>query len=125
MASTLQELLDNAGFESQNLNQQCSEKHLVKIAAHYCDNWQMIGHYLNLMKNEISAINENYTTAEEKRVRVLMKWREQFSHKATYKVLIEAFLSDKQVDTARKIIEWLRNQSEYLYVLCICVGKTV
>jgi hypothetical protein len=112
MAGTLQELLDNAGFEGQYLNQQCSEKHLVEIAAHYCDNWQMIGQYLNLIKNEISAINNDYMTTKEKRVGVLMKWREKFSHKATYKVLIEAFLSNKEVDTARQIIEWLRNQSE-------------
>ena len=116
MAATVQELLDNAGFEGQHLNQQCLEKHLTTIAEHYCDNWQIIGLYLKLTKNEISAINDNYKTTEEKRVHVLMKWREKYGRKATYKVLVEAFLSNKQVDTAQRIIEWLKDQSEYMYI---------
>lgn len=33
-----------------------------------------------------------------------------------YKVLVEAFLSNKQVDTAQRIIEWLKDQSEYRYI---------
>ena len=111
--TTLQNVLDNAEFESQRLEQRCSEKHLLEIATHFCDNWQMIGYYLNLTRNEISAINDNYSTTEDKRVGVLMKWREKYGRKATYKVLVEAFFSNKQVDTAQRIIEWLKHQSEY------------
>ena len=109
---TLQDLLGKAEFDSQHLNQQCSENDLVEIATRYCDKWQMIGYHLKLEQNEITAINDNYKTAEEKRVRVLMKWKDRNAYKATYKVLIEAFLSNKQVDTAQKIIEWLKHQSE-------------
>lgn len=110
--ATLEELLDNTGFEGQHLNQRCSEKHLVKIATQYCGEWQMIGYHLNLTEDEISAINYNCPSTEQKRVRVLMKWRDKYSHKATYKVLVEAFLSNKRVDTAQRIIEWLKHQSE-------------
>lgn len=110
--ATLEELLDNAGFEGQHLNQRCSEKHLVKIGTQYCGEWQMIGYHLNLTEDEISAINNNNTSTEQKSVRALMKWRDKYSHKATYKVLVEAFLSNKRVDTAQRIIEWLKHQSE-------------
>ena len=115
--TTLQQLLDKAEFEGQYLNQQCSEHDLVEIATHYCGKWQMIGYHLKLTENEITAISDDYKTTEEKRVRVLMKWRSKYSHKATYKVLIEAFLSTKQVDTAQRIVEWLKHQSKCKYVI--------
>lgn len=114
--TTLQQLLDKAEFEGQHLNQQCSEHDLVEIATH-CDEWQMIGYHLKLTGNEVTAISDDYKTTGEKRVRVLMKWRSKYGHKATYKVLIEAFLSNKQVDTAQRIIEWLKHQSEYKYII--------
>ena len=63
--------------------------------------------------NEISAINDNHSTTENKRVGMLMKWREKYGRKATYKVLVEAFVSNEQVDTSQRIIEWLKHQSEY------------
>ena len=109
---TLQELLDKAEFGAEHLKRQCSEKNLLEFATHYCDQWQMIGHHLKLTRNEITAINNDFMTTEEKRVRTLMKWKEKFGHKATYKVLIEALLSNKQVDTAERIIERLKQQSE-------------
>ena len=38
-------------------------------------------------------MDEDYRTAEQKRVEMLRKWKEKFAFKATYRVFIKALLS--------------------------------
>ena len=61
--------------------------------AKLCVEWQLIGQYLKLTEAEISAVDGDKGTVEEKRVAMLGKWREKFAYKATYQVLIEALLA--------------------------------
>ena len=61
--------------------------------AKLCVEWQLIGQYLKLTVAEISAVDGDKGTVEEKRVAMLEKWREKFAYKATYQVLIEALLA--------------------------------
>ena len=55
--------------------------------------WQLIGFHLELTKADIVAVDEDYRTAEQKRVEMLGKWKGKFAFKATYRVFIEALLS--------------------------------
>jgi hypothetical protein len=55
--------------------------------------WQLTGFHLELTNSDIDAVDEDYRTAEQKRIRMLMKWKEKFAFKATYRVFIEALLS--------------------------------
>ena len=55
--------------------------------------WKLTGFHLELTKSDIVAVDEDYRTAEQKRVEMLRKWKEKFAFKATYRVLIEALLS--------------------------------
>ena len=61
--------------------------------AKLCVGWQLIGQYLKLTDAEISAVDGDKGTVEEKRIAMLGKWREKFAYKATYQVLIEALLA--------------------------------
>ena len=61
--------------------------------AKHCVEWQLIGFHLELTKADIVAVDEDYRTAEQKRVEMLRKWKERNAFKATYRLLIEALLS--------------------------------
>ena len=77
----------------------CSEKLLLKLA-NFCVNWQLIGRHLNLTEADLAAVDGDNKTVEEKRIGMLLKWREKFAFNATYKVLIEAFLANERIQTA-------------------------
>ena len=64
---------------------------LVKLAG-FCVDWQLIGRYLELSDADISAIDGNHRTVEEKRAGMLCKWKEK-SLTVTYLELIEALLA--------------------------------
>ena len=65
---------------------------LLKLAKH-CVDWRLIGLYLDLIKSDITAVDEDYRTTDEKRAGMLERWKEKFAFKAKYGVLIEALLA--------------------------------
>lgn len=81
------------------LDQECSQQVLLKLAKH-CVEWQLIGFHLELTKADIVAVEEDYRTAEQKRIELLGKWKERFAFKATYRVFIEALLLCRKASDA-------------------------
>ena len=67
--------------------------------AKYCDKWKLIGQRLGLTEAEISDIDDDKRTAQEKRVGMLMKWKER-SLITSYRVFIEALLSQGMTQAA-------------------------
>lgn len=61
--------------------------------AKLCVDWQLIGRHLKLTDAEITAVNGDNGTVEEKRIAMLQKWKEKLAFKATYRALIEALLA--------------------------------
>ena len=55
--------------------------------------WKLIGKHLGLTEAEISAVDGDNRTVEEKRVGMLEKWKGKFAYRATYHKLIESLLS--------------------------------
>lgn len=111
--TTLEQLLDDLQVDVDIIEQQCSESNLLDFGTKFCDDWKMIGRYLKLEQNEITTIDSDCKTTVEKRVQTLLKWKEKFGHQATYRVLIEAFISYKLVDKATNMIQALKDQSKY------------
>ena len=92
-AVTLQDVATQAGLKTLDvLDQECSQQVLLRLAK-YCVDWQLTGLCLELTEAEITAVDEDCRTAEQKRAGMLRKWKEKFAFKATYRVLIEALLS--------------------------------
>ena len=79
-----------AGVSVEDLDQECRECDLSDLA-HLCDPWELVGHHLRLKEVDISAIKENYDSAEMRRLKALKKWRDT-NLRPTYRVLIEALL---------------------------------
>ena len=88
-----------AGVGLNTLSGACSERLLLKLA-NFCVNWQLIGRHLNLTEADLAAVDGDNRTEEEKRIGMLLKWREKFAFNATYKSLIEAFLANERIQTA-------------------------
>ena len=90
---TLQDIAAQAGVKKLDiLNQECSQQILLCLAKH-CVEWQLIGYRLELSDSDITAVDGDNRTVDEKRVGMLRRWKEQFAFKATYLVLIKALLA--------------------------------
>ena len=70
--------------------------------------WQLTGFHLELTKSEITAVDGDCRSIDEKRIGMLVRWKEKFAFKATYRVFIEALLScgkaSDAVDACRAIV---------------------
>ena len=92
-------LIDEAGVAGvQDLEQEINELDLHDLAD-LCDPWELIGRHLRLKEADISAIKENYSSAELRRLKMLNKWRDT-NLRPTYKMLIDAFLKCGKVQQA-------------------------
>ena len=100
------DLADIAGIGVEDLDQECRECDLSGFAYH-CDPWELIGHHLQLKDVDISAIKENYDSAEMRRLKVLKKWWDT-NLRPTYKVLIEAFLRCGKTQQALQICKTVK-----------------
>ena len=70
---TLQDVAAQAGLKTLDvLDQECSQQILLRLAKH-CVDWQLTGFHLELTKSDIVAVDEDYRTAEQKRVEMLRK----------------------------------------------------
>ena len=73
----------------------CSQQDILELFK-FCVDWQLIGAYLKLTEANITAVDGDYYSVTEKRM--LRRWREKFSFKATYRVFIEALSCGKPSD---------------------------
>jgi hypothetical protein len=80
--------------------------------------WQLIGFHLELTKADIAAMDEDYRTAEQKRVEILRKWKEKFAFKATYRVFVEALLSCGKASDALEACKVIAS-SKYTNITCV------
>ena len=92
-ALTLQDIAKKAEITSvEELDQACSQQLLLSLAK-LCVDWRLIAFHLQLNKGDVSAIDGDNRTVDEKRIGMLLRWRDKFSFMATYRALIEALLA--------------------------------
>ena len=105
----LQDVLDEAEISLELLEQPCSEERLLELANH-CDPWNIVGLHLKLSETVINDIDRDYRTTEEKRIKLMQKWKEGFAFKATYKVFVKALMSCGRADPALKVCRLLKGR---------------
>lgn len=96
---TVEEVIAESGITADDLLKVCSPATAVKLSQ-VIHNWKLIGQHLGLLDVEISNIDVEYRTIQEKRVRILEKWIEKNGVKATYWKLVEVLLGLKEVQAA-------------------------
>ena len=108
---TLQDIATRAGIDKLDIfDQVCSQKMLLNLSKH-CVHWKLIGHHLELTEADITAVDEDNQTADEKRAGMLGRWKGKFAFKATYREFVEALLAcgrtEDAVDACRTIVKGL------------------
>ena len=103
------------------LDQQCSDVCLTEISRRITK-WQLLRPYLKLTPAHEDTILQTYHySGELQKQKLLEKWREIFSTKATYRVLIEAIFDSGNADVAHDACELLRQQSSQNTASAYCI----
>ena len=98
------ELADQAG--ARDLDRVCTNVDFLDLHKFF-DPWELIGQHLKLTQSQISAVDGDYKTIDQKRLGLLLKWKMLFAHKATYRVLIAALLACGKADQALEVCKIL------------------
>ena len=97
-ALSVEEAADRAGLRLDILSKEYSVKPID--LARFCMNWNLIGKHLGLTEADLTAVDGDNRTVEEKRVGILEKWKSKFAFKATYRAFIEALLAEGRCEDA-------------------------
>ena len=106
-AIDLEELLKEVGVRLEKLNESISDDHLHAIAL-FLTSWQTVASKLSLNEVDQDAIEREGKSEEDKKRKVLQKWKGKFAFKATYRMLVEALLSLAKADVAEKVCHLLK-----------------
>lgn len=109
---TIEELAHKANISKGFLDRECSSQDLRHVAK-YCMKWKQIGHQLGL-DSRLSDIDSDHTHEEDKKIAMLTTWKEAFSFKATFRVLIEALIACGCVQSAYQIMEYFANKGNHV-----------
>ena len=101
---TVDELADRAG--ARDLDRECTNVDFLDLHRFF-DPWELIGQHLKLTQSQISAVDGDFKTTEQKRLGLLQKWKEMFAHKATYRALIAALLACGKAEQALEVCKIL------------------
>ena len=106
-AITLEELLKEVSVHSEKLNESISDDHLHEIVL-FLTSWQTVASKLCLSEIDQDAIEREGKNEEDKKRKVLQKWKGKYAFKATYRKLVEALLSLAKADVAEKVCRLLK-----------------
>ena len=81
----------------EQLNVECTDEHILQVGETIA--WKAVGNYL-LTPVELEDIETDGHNEPDRRHKMLRKWKQKCSSKATYKALIEAMLKAKRRDQA-------------------------
>ena len=104
---TLEELLKEVGVHPEELNKSISDDHLRAIAI-FLTSWRKVATYLKLSENDLDDVEREEKDEQDKRLKVLQKWKGKFGYKATYKKLVEVLLQLARADIAEKVLHLLK-----------------
>ena len=99
---TLNELLREVGVTSAQLDETCTNEHLLSIAV-FLESWKEVAPYLGLSNDDVVATEGNSHSEQEKKQKILRIWSAKFAFKAKYRTLIEGLLKIGRADQAQKL----------------------
>ena len=112
---TFEELTAHVGISADMLNRECSDEHVASISL-FLANWQTVAPHLGLTEIDEEDIEEDGTKTQDKRYKILQKWKARSLFKATYKVLVDVFLKIGRADIAEKVCKLLIDEGTYKLV---------
>ena len=97
------ELLRRHDVPTVEMKETFPNTQLVKISTNL-DKWELIGRSLGLDDPDINSIKQERDTEEEKRDKMLRKWKQRRGSAATYEELAGALLLIKRTDLAEIVV---------------------
>ena len=105
-AITLEELLKEVGVCPEKLNQSISDDRLRDVAL-FLTSWRTVAQYIGLSDIDMSDVEREGGSEQERRLKALQKWKGKFGFEATYRKLVEVLLSLTMADVAEKVCKLL------------------
>ena len=96
------------------MDQPCNQEHLVQIAKDLTQ-WQVVAYHLGLKEAEVEEIDDMPGSLPEKRIKMLLKWKNKLEDVATYRRLSECLSSMRRNDLAQKVIELHRVEASLTF----------
>ena len=99
---TLEDLIIYVGISADELNKPCSDEHITRISL-FLANWQTVAPHLGLTEADEEDVEEEGKKTQDKRYKMLRRWKAKNLFKATYRVLVDVFLKLGRADIAEKV----------------------
>ncbi len=112
LAVTLKDLLEHHGLSEESLNQEVARDDIHEISTFLTDDWRLLACVpkINLTYNEIEVIRKDNDGEDLKKLAFLIKWKKKQSIKATYRVLVDALLSNENSNDASKVCQLVKSK---------------
>ena len=86
---TLEDIVEHCKISKDDLDEQCSEEHLLKIAEKVSGKWEVYAPDLGLSDNDIETLRANHSSAPLQSRHAFKLWEERAAFRATYLHLVE------------------------------------
>ena len=103
---TLDELLEEVGLTSHQLDEKCTSQHLQDIAL-FLESWRTLAPRLGLSSGDVESIEAEAHSEQERKHKTLELWKTRSAFKAKYRVLVETLLKVGNADQAEKVCRLL------------------
>ena len=112
---TFEELIAHVGISADKLNKPCSDEHITSISL-FLTNWQTVAPLLGLSETDEEDVEEEGKKTQDKRYKTLRRWKAKNLFKATYRVIVDVFLTLGRADLADKVCRLLVDEGTYKLV---------
>ena len=112
---TFEELIAHVGISADKLNKPCSDEHIASISL-FLTNWQTVAPLLGLSETDEEDVEEEGKKTQDKRYKTLRRWKNKNLFKATYRVIVDVFLTLGRADLADKVCRLLVDEGTYKLV---------
>ena len=106
---SLEDLLSHYGLQKSDLESECPHEIRNKIALKLED-WKLVGRFLNIPSEKLTAIDVDNKTEEERRVILLEMWAKKEGEGATYLKLAEVMHKRERRDLVQMLCAELKKQ---------------
>ena len=113
---TLNDIISHYNIEEEQLQRVCSHNVRLNIAQQLSD-WKMLGYYLNLTEQNLTAIERENDTESLRRVAMLNKWHEREGRNATYLRLAGALYQHGRSDLVELLCRTVKERDS-VHVAC-------
>lgn len=107
---TLVELVEHVGLKSECLSQRCQETHLKEIALILISGDHLDIPLLQLSRSDFNSESSTDSETEKTVLHSLQRWKRKYGFKATFRCLVEGFLSSGNAELAEEVCYLIKSK---------------